>query len=178
MAATHYVLGEALDRDPFLLFELRGRTKEQVLEALRAARADAGDIVAPPRRRKGKKAEAHDDEAPGVFLGKLSAADYDKLREPMPALHLRFETPPVSGTVLRQLGTPAAWSSDTSPVDLLAPILRAAAGEARRLALAEPVTVDEGSARDNGPGSAGAGAKAKKSRARRVSRARGRTSKE
>jgi uncharacterized Zn finger protein len=38
VAATHYVLGEALDRDPFLLFELRGRTKEQVLDALRAAR--------------------------------------------------------------------------------------------------------------------------------------------
>ncbi|MET0384785.1 MAG: SWIM zinc finger family protein, partial [Polyangiales bacterium] len=39
VAATHYVLGEALDRDPFLLFELRGRTKQQVLEALRAARS-------------------------------------------------------------------------------------------------------------------------------------------
>ncbi len=28
VAATHYVLGEALDRDPFLLFELRGRDKD------------------------------------------------------------------------------------------------------------------------------------------------------
>ena len=27
VAATHYVLGEALDRDPFLLFELRGKTR-------------------------------------------------------------------------------------------------------------------------------------------------------
>lgn len=41
IAATHYVLGEALDRDPFLLFELRGRTKDQVLDALSAARSVA-----------------------------------------------------------------------------------------------------------------------------------------
>ena len=66
----------------------------------------------------------------------------------MPALHLSFEKPPISGVVLTQLGTPAAWSSDTSPVEMLAPILRDAAGEARRLALAEPVMVDE-AARDN-----------------------------
>jgi uncharacterized Zn finger protein len=38
VAAVHYVLGEAFDRDPFLLFELRGRTRDAVLDALRAAR--------------------------------------------------------------------------------------------------------------------------------------------
>ena len=38
VAAVHYMLGEAFDRDPFLLFELRGREKRQVIEALRAAR--------------------------------------------------------------------------------------------------------------------------------------------
>lgn len=139
VAATHYVLGEALDRDPFLLFELRGRTREQVLEALRAARAGAGDVRGPSRASAGKKAknaETDDEAVPSVFIGKVNAADYDKLRGPLPALRLRFETPPISGTVLRQLGTPAGWSADISPVELLAPILRAAAREAQRLALA------------------------------------------
>jgi uncharacterized Zn finger protein len=55
VAATHYVLGEALDRDPFLLFELRGRSKSQVLDALRAARVetviDVRDL--PNSRRPG-----------------------------------------------------------------------------------------------------------------------------
>src|SRR5204863_9476994 len=47
VAATHYVLGEALDRDPFLLFELRGKAKGQVLAGIRAARAaTSGDTVA------------------------------------------------------------------------------------------------------------------------------------
>ena len=38
-AATHYILAEQLDEDPFLLFQLRGRSQAQVLEALRARRA-------------------------------------------------------------------------------------------------------------------------------------------
>jgi uncharacterized Zn finger protein len=39
-AAVCYLLGEGLDRDPFLLFTLRGRTREQVIAALRAQRAN------------------------------------------------------------------------------------------------------------------------------------------
>ena len=42
IAAVYYVMAEEFDRDPFLLFSLRGRTKEQILEALRAARAKTG----------------------------------------------------------------------------------------------------------------------------------------
>lgn len=41
VAAVHYLLGERLDDDPFLLFRLRGREHEQVLDALRARRAAA-----------------------------------------------------------------------------------------------------------------------------------------
>ena len=40
VAATHYILGEQFDEDPFLLFRLRGRSQEQVLEAMRQRRAD------------------------------------------------------------------------------------------------------------------------------------------
>lgn len=59
VAATHDILGEAPDRDPFLLFELRGRSRSQVLDALRRLRtAGAGRNGAttdegrdgPPRR--------------------------------------------------------------------------------------------------------------------------------
>ena len=39
VAATHYILGERFDEDPFLLFRLRGRTQEQILQALRQRRA-------------------------------------------------------------------------------------------------------------------------------------------
>ncbi|GCE16561.1 hypothetical protein [Dictyobacter kobayashii] len=37
----YYILAEQFDADPFLIFTLRGRNKEQVIEALRSERAAA-----------------------------------------------------------------------------------------------------------------------------------------
>ena len=138
VAATHYVLGEALDRDPFLLFELRGRTKDQVLDALRAARGGVGET---PAKRAGKSMAAPEDvtlEVPTVKLGKLKAAEYDRPREPLPALHFGFDEPVTHGAVLRQLGAPTMWEGYASPADVLVPLVRAAAETARRIAMTEP----------------------------------------
>jgi uncharacterized Zn finger protein len=137
VAATHYVLGEALDRDPFLLFELRGRTKAQVLDALRSARTGE----APGKPSRGQAASAATiavPEVPKVSLGVLEAADYDRPREALPTLQLSFNEPGTHGAVLLQLGAPAAWSGDGSPAELLAPLVRAAAARARSIAMAEP----------------------------------------
>ena len=38
VAATHYILGDRFDDDPFLLFRLRGRTQEEIIEGLRLHR--------------------------------------------------------------------------------------------------------------------------------------------
>jgi uncharacterized Zn finger protein len=48
VSAVHFLVGEALDRDPFLLFELRGRPKERFLSDLRSAKPPGGDRPAPP----------------------------------------------------------------------------------------------------------------------------------
>jgi uncharacterized Zn finger protein len=45
IAATHYILGERFDEDPFLIFRLRGRTQEQVMQALRKRRAGSEEAV-------------------------------------------------------------------------------------------------------------------------------------
>ncbi len=41
IAAVYYILAESFDEDPFLLFKLRGRSKEQIIEVLRQKRAAA-----------------------------------------------------------------------------------------------------------------------------------------
>ena len=41
IAAVYYQLGDSFREDPFVLFQLRGRTKEQILEALRQHRQQA-----------------------------------------------------------------------------------------------------------------------------------------
>jgi uncharacterized Zn finger protein len=138
VAATHYVLGEALDRDPFLLFELRGRTKVQVLAALRAARGGDAGAEQPP---------AVERTIPKVSLEALAPDDYDRPRAALPTLHLSFDAPVNHGAVLRQLGAPAAWSGEASPADLLTPMLRVAAEQARRIALAEPAATETPNAR-------------------------------
>ena len=38
-AAVYYLLADRFDEDPFLIFKLRGRTKEQIIQALREKRA-------------------------------------------------------------------------------------------------------------------------------------------
>lgn len=50
VAATHYILGERFDEDPFLLFRMRGRTQEQVLTGLRLRRAGKAVETQEPRR--------------------------------------------------------------------------------------------------------------------------------
>lgn len=47
VAAVFYLLGERFDADPFLMFELRGRTKDQIIAALRAHRAASGSLASP-----------------------------------------------------------------------------------------------------------------------------------
>ena len=45
IAATHYILGERFDEDPFLIFRLRGRTQEQVMQELRKRRSGVDELV-------------------------------------------------------------------------------------------------------------------------------------
>lgn len=74
---------------------------------------------------------------PSVTLGKVEASAYDRARGPLPALRFSFDAPVAHGAVLRQLGAPGSWSSAGSPAELLSPIVRRAAEEARRIASEE-----------------------------------------
>jgi uncharacterized Zn finger protein len=145
VAATHYVLGEALDRDPFLLFELRGRRKEQVIDALRVARGGASEPAKPGKiaaRPGNLKAAARATKTASISAESqatpISAADYDKPRTALPSLSFSFEGPITPGALLRQLGAPSGWPDTTSPADALAPLVHAAAQRAREIALATP----------------------------------------
>ena len=54
IAAVYYLLAERFDEDPFLIFKLRGRTKEDIIDSLRkrrvsdaSAEEEAGETVKP-----------------------------------------------------------------------------------------------------------------------------------
>jgi uncharacterized Zn finger protein len=131
VAAVHYVLAEFLDRDPFLLFELRGRSRAVVLAALRRLRA-AGAGAAPGRPR-GRRARPG-----GVTLRRMSPQAYASLQAPVDDLRFRIEGAAVPGALLRQLGAPASWRLAATPDALLQPLVARAAALARELALGGP----------------------------------------
>jgi uncharacterized Zn finger protein len=143
IAAVHFVVGAALDRDPFLLFELRGRTKEQVLGALRAARADS---AAPPAEAAGASGPGKGNTLStdgGVPI--VDPAQYDGRERQAPNISLTFKRPAASGALLKQLGLPDGWNGKP-PSELLGPVLRLASGYALRTAMAEG-DADTGSAK-------------------------------
>ena len=95
IAAVHYVLAEQLDEDPFLLFRLRGRDRETILEALRARRAAqaAGGTVVPERT------PSLDD----------SIARFWKAGEAIKDFPVSVGPPAVSLSLLKRLGVPPFW---------------------------------------------------------------------
>ena len=131
IAATHYVLGEAFDRDPFLLFELRGQTRKRVLDALRQLRAGTSAGAAATDLAAGDAAAVA-----SVSLDKAAAEGFERCRAPLTHLRFRIDAPPIHAAVLRQLGAPPSWSLCESPAEVLGAAYEAGGTLARRLALA------------------------------------------
>jgi uncharacterized Zn finger protein len=94
IAAVHYVLAEQLEEDPFLLFRLRGRDREAILEALRARRAQAagGSVVSsktPPLEQTIER--------------------FWKAGEAIQDFPVSVGPPAVSLSLLKRLGVPPFW---------------------------------------------------------------------
>ncbi len=142
IAATCYLLGEQLDDDPFLLFRLRGRGQEEVVEGLRrqvsvGSGADAGTGGATTSTEADHERATADGTAP------LDPADYWSTAEP-PRIDLPGERPDLS--LLRRLGPFTALDDDL--VARLGPVYRnvaMAAEAAFEAAGADPTSEDDGS---------------------------------
>src|SRR5437588_4813106 len=68
IAAVYYLLAERFDEDPFLIFKLRGRTKEQIIEVLRQKR-----VASLPAENVSPSPDADDSTSAG---NALSLEDY------------------------------------------------------------------------------------------------------
>jgi uncharacterized Zn finger protein len=130
----HYVLGEAFDRDPFLLFELRGRTRDQVLAALARLRTGTAEGALPRER-------ATEVAATSVEVALDAFANYEVPPVTLPTLRFNFEPPQMPAAILRSINPPRPWSLEQSPADLFADLYAAASERARKIALGmvEPI---------------------------------------
>src|ERR1700686_1936587 len=58
IAAVYYLLAERFDEDPFLIFKLRGRTKDEVIQALREKRTAGAANLVPAQDGRAATTEA------------------------------------------------------------------------------------------------------------------------
>jgi uncharacterized Zn finger protein len=121
IAAVYYLLGEEFDRDPFLLFRLRGLTREELLKQIGRDK---------PVGQAAKPAEAGPEPAAGAAPPS----------EPLPADPARFwggeqlpadffgpvQTPPVPAGLVKRLGNFPFWRGNERFLDALEPIYRQA----------------------------------------------------
>ncbi len=102
IAAVYYLLGERFDDDPFLIFQARGRTREQIVAALRARRA-------ADQERSGVlpgAAEVLPGEPAPALVDQL--ASFYQARADLDAIVAHVAAPEIDFALLRRLGPPPA----------------------------------------------------------------------
>lgn len=132
VAAVFYALGEEVDRDPFLLFRLRGLDRTELMDALARTPAARAALVAPPSADAITRAEA--DMPRRQDRGRMGALPEVEHRqpaeEPLPAKPQLFwaglsgerdgeareevRLPMVSGALARRLGGFPFWRGENS----------------------------------------------------------------
>lgn len=108
VAAVCFVMAEALDRDPWLLFDLRGKARGEVMQALQSALADAAEAAPKKRGRPPKKkvsvleALRRDEDMPEPWAP-LPPLLYDAFPAELPEISIPRTIPP-DPSVFTQLG--------------------------------------------------------------------------
>ncbi|XGV95886.1 MAG: SWIM zinc finger family protein [Leptolyngbya sp. BL-A-14] len=104
IGAVYYLLGDRFSEDPFVLFQLRGRTKDQIIEALRQIRSAGnesnGSATAQDESSRTTGATEHLQMTPPLAIDRFW--DYS---EQLESSLVVIAPPPSSETVLDVLGT-------------------------------------------------------------------------
>ena len=118
IAAVYYLLGEEFDRDPFLIFRLRGLSREGLIDLL--GTADEAQSIAPRHQAAGRDA--------GAQMTPLSANMESFWRGGgVPAdLFGAVSLPPVSAALPKRLGNFPFWRGAERFLEALEPVYIAA----------------------------------------------------
>ena len=105
IASVHYVLGEEFDRDPFMIFKLRGRTEQHVISELRKLRSFDAEM---PEEEVSSEQE---QEYKTIQLNE-SISDFWLLGDEFNKIQISITPPTVPLAILKRLGTPPFWQDD------------------------------------------------------------------
>jgi uncharacterized Zn finger protein len=100
IAAVYYILAERFDEDPFLIFKLRGRSKEAIIEALRKKRSET-----LPAESAAATQEGQEEEAPEAVLRlEDHLSTFWQADEALQTFAVNPRPPEVDKAVLKRLG--------------------------------------------------------------------------
>ena len=126
IGAVYYQLGDRFSEDPFVLFQLRGRTKAQILQDLRRLRSTTAqeDKSAQVQERESRNARKQESSAetpnPESQLQEaktpLKIEQFWQYYEPLDSSLVVITPPPDSRTVLDVLGAIPLASADAKAV--------------------------------------------------------------
>jgi len=97
IAAVYYVIGQEFDRDPFMIFRLRGMEKDELMEALRKARG--GDVGVEDAN------EDNIDDSIGIEELQEEMQGFKGLDDAVFNMAFSFTPPKVPYSVVKRLGT-------------------------------------------------------------------------
>lgn len=115
IAAVYYILAEAFDEDPFLIFRLRGRSREQIMDTLRRKRAEAGGEAGEERA---EEKEEEEETTPSL---EDSLDTFWQMGPGLEDFRVTIAPPPVPLALLKRLGSPPFWEEKESLEEALAP---------------------------------------------------------
>jgi uncharacterized Zn finger protein len=119
IAAVYYLLGEEFDRDPFLLFKLRGLDREELLARLheKGEPADAAEGGGAPQEAVAPAREPLPTDPKAFWTGGGLPDD----------LYGEVQLPPVSAALPKRLGSFPFWRGEERFLDALESVYRQAA---------------------------------------------------
>lgn len=125
IAATHHVIADVMDHDPFFLFELRGRTKDELLAALRLNRT-------APELEDVRQRSWMDGEAESVKLESLTEKTWNTFQRDLPKFRFSMVNPEQPAEPLGDLGPLRCWTDETPIGKVFEAQISAAAESARK----------------------------------------------
>jgi uncharacterized Zn finger protein len=121
IAAVYYLLGEQFDADPFLIFRLRGKSKDDIMALLRARRSSPAPAAAERQRKRDTPAKPEEAE-PAIPL-EASLNRFWDMALSLDEFQAVIEAPQVDGAPVKRLGSPGFWRN--SKVDFIGTLTRA-----------------------------------------------------
>ena len=134
IAAVYYILAERFDSDPFLIFKLRGRTKEEIIQALRKKR---GQILVE-KKQKSTEAEIMPDSSVTPIEDCLW--NFWQAGEALDSFITNPALPEIEGAILKRLGKPPLAIGGENMTTLMTKACAVASKAALRAALGKPAS--------------------------------------